>query len=121
MFAAAALALSRMGIFCVLALAVRERTHELGVRRALGAHRRDLVRIVLARSAWMVGTGLVVGSALAWLSSRLTESLLFGVRPNDPATFAAVGAVLSLSALLATILPAFRATTVDPLVAIKEE
>lgn len=121
LFAAAALVLSGMGIFGVLALVVRERTHELGVRRALGAQRGDLLRIVLARSARMVGTGLVLGTALAWVSSRLTESLLFGVRPNDPATFAAVGALLSLCAALASLLPAFRATTVDPLVAIQEE
>jgi putative ABC transport system permease protein len=121
LFAAIAMALAAVGIYSVMAYAVTERTHEIGVRMALGASRAAVMRMVLARGALLalVGVGLGVAGALAL--TRFLESLLYQVKPADPAMFAAGGVVLVAVALSASCIPALRATRVDPVVALRQE
>jgi len=115
------LALAAAGIFSVLSLMVTERTREIGVRMAIGARRADIRRLVLGRSLVPVGLGLVVGVAAAAAATGVTRSLLVGVEPTDPVTFAAGTLVLVAAALLASYLPARRATSVDPIVALRQD
>ena len=119
LLAGAVLTLSVTGIFGILALAAGERTQELGLRRVLGAQREDLVRIVLHQWGRIMGVGLSAGAILAWGSTRLLEGLLFGLEPHDGRTFFAAFALLSVSALVASLLPALRAARVDPVVAMR--
>ncbi|HXJ93216.1 MAG TPA: FtsX-like permease family protein, partial [Terriglobia bacterium] len=121
LFAGLALLLAAVGIYGVIAYSVAQRTHELGIRIALGAGRPDLLRMVLGEGLRIALVGVVVGLAGAWALSRFVSSLLYGVRPNDPLTFAAVPLVLILVALLACYIPARRATQVDPMVALRYE
>lgn len=121
LFAGLALVLAAVGIYGVIAYSVAQRTHELGIRIALGAGRRDLLRMVLGEGLLMAAAGVIVGLAGAWGLSRFVRTLLYGVRPNDPLTFAAVPVVLLLVALLACYIPARRATKVDPMVALRHE
>jgi ABC-type antimicrobial peptide transport system permease subunit len=105
----------------VVAFGVTQRTHELGVRLALGARRAQVVGLVLADGARLVAIGVAVGLPVAWLASRWVRTLLFGVTPADPGSaFAAVG-VLALAALIAAWLPARQAARTDPLVALRHE
>jgi putative ABC transport system permease protein len=120
-FALVALALAAIGIYGVLAYMVELRTHEIGVRMALGAQVREVLAMVLAQGAWLVGIGLGLGVAGALALRRVLASVLFGVTATDPAIFALVLAVLSLVGFLACYLPARRATLVDPLVALRQE
>jgi putative ABC transport system permease protein len=124
-FALLALALAAIGIYGVVAYSVTERTQELGIRRALGAQASDILKHVVGRGITPVllgiGFGLAGAFALSkWLAS-LATGLLFEVRATDPATFAAMAALLLIVALLACYLPAHRATKVDPLVALRHE
>ena len=119
--AAAALALSALGLYGVLAQAVRERSGEIGVRMAVGAARRDVVRLFLADGARIVAGGLAAGLVLAVAGTRLLRGMLFGVTTTDPATYAAVTAVLALAAAAACALPAWRASRVDSLQALRSE
>lgn len=121
LFAGAGLTLSIMGLFGVLALMAGERMHEFGMRRVLGAGQRDLVGLILKHSGRMIGFGLALGASLSWVSTRLLENLLFGLRPHDPRAMLGAAALLSLSALLASLLPALRAAKVDPLVAVQQD
>jgi putative ABC transport system permease protein len=121
LFAGLALVLAVVGIYGVIAYSVAQRTHELGIRIALGAGRRDLLRMVLGEGLLMAAAGVVVGLGGAWGLSRFVSSLFYGVRPNDPLTFAAVPLVLLLVALFACYIPARRATKVDPMVALRYE
>jgi putative ABC transport system permease protein len=113
-FSLAALLLAAIGIYGVLAFAVRERTRELGIRLALGAQRRDVLRLVLGRAAALTACGLAAGAGVALLATRAMRSLLFGVEPADPVTFAVVAAGVAAMALLASWLPARRASRIDP-------
>lgn len=120
-FGAASLLLASIGIFGVMAQAVTQRTHEIGVRMALGADRRDVLRMVLGRGLAIVLVGAGVGLGAALLLSRMMESLLFGVTARDALTFGAVPVVLATVALFAAWLPARRATKVDPIIALRYE
>jgi len=119
--AAVALVLGSVGIYSVIAYVVSQRTREIGVRMALGATRRDISRMVLGEGLAITFLGIAVGLAGAFALTRLMLALLYGVSPTDPATFVAVPALLAGVALLATWVPARRASRVEPLVAIRCE
>jgi putative ABC transport system permease protein len=121
LFAGVGLLLAAIGIYGVTAYAVTERTHELGVRVALGADRADVMRLVLVEAAGLAGIGVALGIAGAFATTRLMSTLLFGVAPTDAMTFAAISVFLVATALLASYVPARRATMVDPLTALRAE
>jgi predicted permease len=120
-FAALGLLLAAIGIYGVLAYAVARRTREIGVRMALGAARRRVVGMVLRDSLAPVVAGSVVGIVAALAATRLMRAMLYGVSPTDPTTFVVVTVVLFGVALLASAVPASRASRVDPIVALREE
>ncbi|HXJ94335.1 MAG TPA: ABC transporter permease [Terriglobia bacterium] len=120
-FAALALALATVGIYGVMAFSVTQRTHEIGIRMALGAERRDVLRLIVRHGLVLTLVGVVFGVGGAWALTRFLTSFLFGVRPTDPATFIVVSAVLVAVSMLASYIPARRATKVDPMVALRYE
>jgi predicted permease len=120
-FAALALVLSCVGIYSVISYMVGQRTNEIGLRIALGAQHRDVLRLVLGEGARMALAGVAAGIVAALALTRLMGNQLFGVTPQDPLTFAVVAIVLMLVALLACYLPARRAMRVDPMVTLKYE
>jgi ABC-type antimicrobial peptide transport system permease subunit len=120
-FAAAAMLLAAIGIYGVLAHGVTQRTREIGIRLALGANRREVVGLVVGQAAALASGGLALGLLLAFGASRLMRGLLFGVEPNDVATYAGVAGALFAIALLASYLPARRASRVDPVTALRSE
>ncbi|MGH9373511.1 MAG: FtsX-like permease family protein, partial [Vicinamibacterales bacterium] len=120
-FAALGLALAAAGIYSVLSFHVTRRTHELGVRMALGAPRRHILGMMLTMGGRLVVIGLAIGVAASFASTRLLRSQLFGVQPADPLAYAAVALVLGLVAVVACYVPARRAAAVDPMVALRQE
>jgi putative ABC transport system permease protein len=116
-----ALLLVIVGIYGVIAYSISRRTHELGVRMALGAHPRDILRLVLGETARLTISGLAVGVILAILCARLAAAQLYGVIPTDPAGLAGVAVLLLMVAFVASYIPARRAMRVDPMVALRHE
>ncbi|HEX5434310.1 MAG TPA: FtsX-like permease family protein, partial [Candidatus Angelobacter sp.] len=120
-FAGLALLLAAMGIYSVLSYSVRRRVREIGIRMALGAQIRDVLRLVIVDGMKPALIGLGIGLVGAILLGRVLAKLVFGVKTTDPATFVAVSALLAGVAFLATVIPAYRATLVDPMRTLRDE
>jgi putative ABC transport system permease protein len=121
LFSTLALTLAAIGIYGVISFSVAQRTHEIGIRMALGATRKEVLRMVLRLGAKIAFIGVAIGLAVSIGLARLMSSLLFSVSPNDPLTLAGVAFVLIVVAMLACYIPARRATKVDPMVALRYE
>jgi putative ABC transport system permease protein len=115
------LSLAVVGVYSVVSYAAAQRTHEIGIRMALGAESRDVLKMVLSRSLIMIAAGVAIGMILSFVGARALSSFLVGVSPSDPVTFGGVMVLLLGVALLACLIPAYRATRVDPLVALRYE
>jgi putative ABC transport system permease protein len=119
-FAALSLLLASIGIYGVLAYMVGQRSREIGLRMALGATRTDILKLILRKGVVLAGIGVMAGVILSASVASMMASLLYGVRPHDPAVFLAVPLILFAVAVLASYLPARRATKVDPMFALRE-
>jgi ABC-type antimicrobial peptide transport system permease subunit len=117
-FGTVAVTLAAIGLYGVLSYSVTRRSSEIAIRMALGAHSRGIIAMVLRETAGLVVAGLLVGSALAYVGSRMIASRLYGVAPQDPLTLTLATGVLLLVALIAAYLPARRASRVDPMAAL---
>jgi putative ABC transport system permease protein len=113
-FAAVALVLAAVGIYAVMAYSVRRRTRELGTRVALGASRADIIRLVLREGGVITFIGVTIGLAAGLLAARSLSAVLFGVPPSDPWSIAAAAVILGLTAMAACLVPARRASRIDP-------
>jgi ABC-type antimicrobial peptide transport system permease subunit len=120
-FAGLALLLAAIGTYGVLSYLVTQRRREIGIRMALGAERAVVLRTILGHGLKLTCVGLIAGLIAALLLTRLIETLLFEVRPNDPATLTGVAVLITAVAAAASLVPALRATRVDPMVALREE
>jgi putative ABC transport system permease protein len=121
LFAVVALVLAAVGIYGVMSFSVTQRAHEMGIRLALGASRASVFRLVLGQSLWLALAGVALGLAGSLVMAGLISSLLFNVKPRDPLTFSLVAMLLTLVALIASYLPARKATKVDPVVSLRYE
>jgi len=119
-FAALALVLAMVGVFGILAYSVQQQVRDFGVRRALGATTNDVLRLVIQNAARVVAVGTVIGLLVSAAAARAIQSMLFGVQPLDPATFVVVTMVLVITAALSIAGPAWRATRIDPAVALRD-
>jgi ABC-type antimicrobial peptide transport system permease subunit len=118
-FAVVGLLLASIGIYGLLAFMVGQRSREIGVRVALGASRADILRLIVTKGLILAGAGIVAGLFAAWLAATMMGSMLYGVRPHDPTVFLRVSVLLFFVAILASYLPARRATLVDPNIALR--
>jgi putative ABC transport system permease protein len=121
LFAALALVLTAVGMYGMLSYQVSQRTNEIGIRIALGARPRDVLWLVVGQGLRLTFIGMLIGLAAAYGLTRLIANLLFGVSATDPVTFVAITSMLALVALMACWIPVWRATKVNPLIAIKYE
>jgi putative ABC transport system permease protein len=121
LFAGVAFALAAIGVYGVVSYLVSQRTREMGIRVALGARKRELVMLVVGRALGPIVSGLVMGAVGAMLSAGILSTLLYGVSPSDPSVIAGIIAALGTTAIVASWIPARRAASVDPLVALREE
>ena len=120
-FGILALLLSAIGVYGVTAMMAARQTHEIGIRVALGAERRDILRAIGGRGVWLVVMGLGLGLVASFVFTRTADALLFGVAPGDSGTFAAMAALLAVVSLMAIYVPAARATRLDAIAAIRRE
>jgi ABC-type antimicrobial peptide transport system permease subunit len=120
-FGLIALFLASVGLYAVMSFSVSRRVREVGIRMALGAQGGDVVKMIVGQGAWQLGLGLGFGLALAAASAQVMQVILFDVPPRDPITYASVALVLASAGLLACLIPARRATRVDPIVALRAE
>ena len=120
-FGLLALLLAGVGLYAVISFDVARRTRELGIRTALGARAEDVVRLVLGQGLRVTAVGVAIGILLALALGRVVEALLFGATPRDPYVFGAVAVTLMTVAASASLIPAWRAARVDPVIALREE
>ena len=120
-FAGTAMLLAAIGLYGVLAYAVGQRTREIGIRLALGAKRGEVLRVVMMQAGRLAVAGVVIGLGLALMASRALRSQLFQIAPTDVLTYAAVGIGLLIVALAASWIPAWRASRIDPLAALRHD
>jgi putative ABC transport system permease protein len=121
LFAIVALILACVGIYGVISYSVAQRTHEIGIRMALGARGVDVLRMIVRQAVLMAGVGVVLGLSISFALGSLMVKLLFGVAPRDPLTFIATAILLAGTAVLASYIPARRASKVDPLIALRSD
>jgi putative ABC transport system permease protein len=121
LFAATALSLAAVGIYGVMSLAVAARTRELGIRIALGAGERGVMRLVVSEGMMLVAAGAAIGVGGALIGTRLLRTMLFDLSPADPATYASIIALVAATAIAASWLPARRAARIDPVEALRAE
>lgn len=119
-FSAIALSLAAFGVFAVMHYSIAARTHEIGIRMAVGARAADVMMLVVSEGAWLAGTGIAVGTLAALWTTSAIASLLYSVRPEDPVSFVAAATVLATAAILASFYPAMRASRVDPMSALRQ-
>ena len=120
-FVAVALILAMVGIYGVMSYSITQRTHEIGIRLALGAQTSDVLKLVVGHSMALAFVGVVIGLAASFALTQVMSQLLFGIKPTDPLTFSVIALLLISVALLACCIPAQRATKVDPMVALRYE
>jgi len=121
LFAGLALLLAAVGIYGVMSCSVAQRTREIGIRIALGAQRTDVLQLTVKQGLKFVGAGMLLGLLAAFLLTRVLASLLFGINATDPMTFVGISLVLFAVAILASYVPALRATRVDPIIALRAQ
>ena len=120
-FAAIALSLALVGLYGLMAYSVSRRTREIGIRMALGAQRSDVLLLVLKKAAFLLALGLASGLVASWFATRAIQAFLFGVGRHDPITILSVCALLAVSGLIAAMIPARRAASIDPMQALRTE